>query len=313
MTLIALVLLFAGVVALYFDERFHSDYLAFPLGALALNLLAAIVSNGAFRKQLWLMVFHLALLTLVSLLAVSRLSYLRGTLELSDGGEFTGALVEQRAGLLHPLEKLQALRFANLGFHIDYVPGPLPHGIRNLIEVRDGSGIPRQMEITDQQPLLLAGYRFYPTTNKGFAPTFDWRPTGGQSITGTVNLPSYPVHEHGQAREWTPPGASFKLWTQLQFDEVIVPADRPSQFHLPQKHIIVLRLGEQRWELTPGQSVDLPGGRITYQGLRGWMGYEVFYDWTIPWLLAACLLAVGAMGMHFWSKFSARPWNGEAA
>jgi cytochrome c biogenesis protein len=41
------------------------------------------------------------------------------------------------------------------------------------------------------------------------------------------------------------------------------------------------------------------------------MGYSVFYDWTMPWLLAACTLAVLALGWHFWSKFSVRPWQAE--
>jgi cytochrome c biogenesis protein len=74
----------------------------------------------------------------------------------------------------------------------------------------------------------------------------------------------------------------------------------------------VLRIGERRWELQPGGSVELPEGRIEYRGLRGWMGYSVFYDWTIPWLLAASLVAIGALGAHFWSKFAAKPWNAQA-
>jgi len=63
-------------------------------------------------------------------------------------------------------------------------------------------------------------------------------------------------------------------------------------------------------ELRPGDGVDLPEGRLDYQGVRAWMGYTVFYDWTIPWLLAAALGAVGALGWHFWRKFAGRPWNG---
>jgi hypothetical protein len=31
----------------------------------------------------------------------------------------------------------------------------------------------------------------------------------------------------------------------------------------------------------------------------------------MPWLLAACTLAVLALGWHFWSKFSVRPWQAE--
>jgi cytochrome c biogenesis protein len=41
------------------------------------------------------------------------------------------------------------------------------------------------------------------------------------------------------------------------------------------------------------------------------MGYLVFYDWTIPWMLSACVVAVLSMGWHFWRKFAAKPWNRE--
>lgn len=179
-----------------------------------------------------------------------------------------------------------------------------------MVEVAGKSGVPLRVEITDQKPLILSGYRFYPTGNKGFAPTFRWRAAaGGPTITGSVHLPSYPMHEYGQAREWTPPGTQLRLWTLLEFDEVILATDRPSEFRPPQQHRIVIRNDERRWELTPGSTIDLPEGHLEYQGLRGWMGYTVFYDWTIPWLLAACLVAVGALGTHFWFKFSATPWT----
>lgn len=310
-TLAALALLVAAVCLIYVAEAATSATLSAPLGLLSLNLLAAIVTNRVFRRQTALLIFHLALLALVGLLAAGRLTYLTGHMELSDGEEFTGTLLQTEAGPYHPMEALRALRFTNLGFHIDYAPGPLRQGIRNQIEVAGAGNIPFRQEITDQKPLLLAGYRFYPTGNKGFAPAFAWHPAaGGAARTGTVHLPSYPLHEHGQAREWTPPGTQLRLWTMLEFKEIILAPDRPSVFRPPREHTLVLRLGDRRWELVPGASIELPEGRIEYLGLRSWMGYTVFYDWTIPWLLAACLAAIGALGAHFWNKFAAKPWNG---
>lgn len=310
LTLAALVLLAGFVATLYFRYELPSSLLAAPLALLAVNLLAAVLTNRSFRRQGALLAFHIALLTLVLLLAASRLSYLKGNVELAEGGDFVGVLLETDAGPFHPIDKLRALRFRNLGFEIDYAPGPLRQGIRNRIELPVAGGPPRRVDITDQQPLLLAGYRFYPTGNKGFAPTFAWHPAGaGATRLGTVHLPSYPLHEHGQAREWTPPGTLLSVWTMLEFDEIILAPDRPSQFRPPVAHKLVLRIGDRRWELVPGGAVDLPEGRLEYRGLRGWMGYTVFYDWTIPWLLAACLVAIAALGRHFWSKFSAQPWH----
>lgn len=308
--LIILGVLALMVAALYLSEISSSAPLAVPFGLLSANLLAAITINPLFRRQTTLLIFHLALLGLVLLLAASRLTYLKGSVELTEGEQFEGRLVAQEAGPFHSMQTLEQIRFSNLGFQIDYAPGPLRQGIRNTIEIMGKGGVPLQVEISDQKPLIISNYRFYPTGNKGFAPTFLWRPAaGGPPIIGSVHLPSYPLHEYGQAREWTPPGTQLHLWTLLEFDEVILAPDRRSEFRPPKQHRIVVRSGERRWELTPGGAVFLPEGHLEYQGLRGWMGYTVFYDWTIPWLLATCLVSVGALGAHFWFKFTAIPWN----
>ena len=39
------------------------------------------------------------------------------------------------------------------------------------------------------------------------------------------------------------------------------------------------------------------------------MGYVVYSDWTLPWLLAAATLAAAALGWHFWRRFAMRPWQ----
>ena len=62
--------------------------------------------------------------------------------------------------------------------------------------------------IGDQTPLVLEGYRFYTTSNKGFAPVFVWQPAGGAAERGSVHLPPYPVLQFAQQVEWTPPGAT---------------------------------------------------------------------------------------------------------
>ncbi|HEX9178887.1 MAG TPA: hypothetical protein VF859_00710, partial [Burkholderiales bacterium] len=156
----------------------------------------------------------------------------------------------------------------------------------------------------------LKGYRFYTSHNKGFAPTFLWLPdSGAEPILGAIHLPSYPIHEYSQALEWEPPGSGVTLWTGLQFDEVILDPEKPSEFRLPKTHRLVVRHGEDRREMRAGDRLNLPGGALEYQGLRSWMGYTVFYDWTLPWLFAACALAVASLAVHFWGKFAAKPWD----
>jgi cytochrome c biogenesis protein len=310
LTLVALILLGAGIVYAYLGEERGNLALVLPLVLLSLNLIAAVATNPAFRKWNALLVFHLALIVLVLLAALGRLTYLKGTVELATGEEFGGRLIETDTGTWHPWKGLEKVRFINEGFTINYAPEIQRERTRNKVRYLDGDGSEHTAEIGDQTPLVLAGYRFYTSPNKGFAPTFVWHPADGEPVLGTVHLPSYPIHEYNQAREWQLPGTDIRVWTMLKFDEVILDPNASSEFRLPNKHELVVRIGGQRHELQPGQAIELPRGRLVYEGLRSWMGYSVFYDWTIHWMLAVSMVAVGALGWHFWKRFAAKPWNG---
>ncbi len=299
----------AAILGAYLSEVPSTWTLAVPLAAFAVNLAAAVVTNPVFRHQIALLVFHLALITIVLLIAVGRLTYLKGQLELAEGEVFDGQLTQEESGPWHP-RQLGALRFSNDGFTIDYEKGMRRGFTRNQVSWVTHDGKILQSVIGDQTPLVLAGYHFYTSHNKGFAPAFIWHPNSGkQPVLGTVHLPAYPLHEHKQALEWTPPDSKVPLWVMLQFDEVILDPAKPSEFRLPAKHQIVVRAGGERQELRPGESMRLAEGVLEYNGLRSWMGYTVFYDFTLPWLLAACVLAVASLAWHFWGKFSTRPWN----
>ena len=298
----------AGVVIAYQSAVGTTWPLVLPLSLIALNLGAAVATNGVFRRQTSLLVFHLALIAIILLVAAGHLTYLKGQLELAEGEEFTGDLVAQDAGPFH-WWRLDRIRLTNDGFTIEYAAGVKRGPTRNRLRYSLDNGPMQHAVIGDNEPLVLHGYRFYTSFNKGFAPAFLWHPKRGEAQFGTVHLPAYPMHEYRQAREWTLPGTSTAVWTQLQFDEVILDPDKPSSFRLPQVHTLVLRVGELRAELRPGESLELPEGRLEYRGLRAWMGYTVFSDWTTPWLLAASALAAASLATHFWRKFAARPWN----
>jgi hypothetical protein len=308
LTLAAIVALGAGVLASYSGAVDGTWGLAAPLGLLAANLGAATLTNAAFRRQAPLLVFHLALLAIALLAAAGRLTYLKGRLELSTGETFGGELSQSDRGPLHA-SRLAAAAFTNEGFTIGYSAGVRRDETKNAVAWTDGSGRVQRAVIGDQQPLVLAGYRFYTSPNKGYAPVFAWQPKGGAPRLGTIHLPAYPAHEYRQALDWTLPGSDVSLWTMLQFDDVILDPSQPSQFRLPERHTVVVRIGEDRRVLVPGERIDLPQGTLTYQGLTTWMGYSVFYDWTLPWLLAACVLAAASLAWHFWAKFAAQPWD----
>lgn len=307
LTLAVLLMVSGGVLVSYSSEVRTTWSLAVPLFMLSVNLAAAIVSNPAFRRQTALLMFHLALIAIVLLVAAGRMTYLKGQLELSEGETFNGVLTSSEAGPWHR-SRLHGISFVNEGFSIDYDAGLKRGKTSNRLQWIDEKGREQSGVIGDNDPLVLQGYRFYTSPNKGFAPTFVWYPTHGEPVRGTVHLPAYPLHEYKQAQEWSLPGAEVKIWTMLQFDEVIIDPAKPSEFRLPKTHKLVVRIGDERREMVPGDRYELDKGTLVYEGLRSWMGYTVFYDWTIPWLLASCVVAVASLGWHFWSKFASRPW-----
>lgn len=306
-TLLLLLLLVTGVTAYYFNGRQGQLLLATPLLLLTVNLLAAIVVHPRFRHHPPLLVFHLALLALLGLVTIGRLTYLEGQVEVTSGGAFPGTLHHNNAGPLHDW-RLGQVQFRLEQFSIDYDIGGNRGKTRCLVHWLDEEGRRRQGTVGDHHPLVLHGYRFYTTHNKGFAADFLWHPESGEAEQGTVHFPAYPGHKHRQAMEWQPPGYNERLWTQLDFDETIIDPEEPSQFRPPREHHLIVRYGEHRHELRPGERLALPGGTLEYRGLTTWMGFKVRSDWTMPWLLAAVLVAVLSLGWHYWRKFASKPW-----
>src|SRR5581483_8261935 len=236
-----------------------------------------------------------ALIALVVLVAASRLTCLKGQIELTEGEWFDGTLTAGESGPWHR-HRLGRVRFGNESFRISYAQGVRRGPTRNAVSWVDADGSIRRNEIGDSDPLVLEGYRFYTSFNKGFAPMFAWRAKGSTEwMRGSIHLPAYPLHEYRQALEWTPPGSALKLWTMLQIDETLVDPARSFEFRVPTQHRIVIRVGDARHELAPGARVELPEGTLHYEGLRTWMGYQVFSDWTIPWLLASACAAAGTL------------------
>lgn len=272
-----------------------------PLALLAVNLLAAIATHPSFRAQRALLAFHLALLAIVALAGAGRLTYLNGRFELLEGEAFDGVLLDGERGVLHP-DRLAQARFVNEGFRIAYAPGMKRGRTQNRVVWTGGNGQRRDATIGDHVPLVLAGYRFYTSPNKGFAPVFRWRTRAAPDVVGAVHLPSYPAHEHGQAAQWRLPGSATTTWIMLKLDAPILDERAAGLFRAAGAHRVVVRVGEQRFELTPGERVSLPEGELVYEELRTWMGYRVAFDPTLPWLLAAGITAVVALGLHVWQR-----------
>ena len=306
-TLAAFLLLGAGLILTLYVSVSAIWAIMVPLAFCAVNLMAALAVHPALRRHADLLVFHMALLAILLLAALGRLTYLKGHMELSTGEWFSGKLAGYEAGPWHPWG-IDEVRFANTGFAIDYEPGRRRDHTFNTVRFLNSDGHPQEVVIGDQVPLVLNGYRFYTSFNKGFALAFVWTPANGAPQRGTVHLPAYPIHEYRQANTWTPPGGTGELWVQLRFDETLLDRNGPAQFRTPGAHTVVVREENRRMEMIPGQSVSINGGRLTYEGVGTWMGYTIFYDRTIPWLLAAGVVGVLSLGWHFWRRYASRSW-----
>ena len=317
LTLVAFVFLAAGILIAYFSETHTSPWLVAALVLLAVNLLATILTRPHFRQQKSLLFFHLSLLLLILLIAVGQLSYLIGRVEVLEGTEFSGVLLDADEGPWHHRD-LDKVRFVNHGFSIGYGEGMYRLRTYNRVSGIDDAGKAFEAVIGDHVPLVLNGYRFYTTSNKGFALIFDWQRPGLPPLRGSINLPSYPANALRQAQQWILPGMGEPVWVMLQLADEIIKEDQAGEFQLPSRYRIVIRYGDERFELPEispesgpdlQQGVDLPGGRLNYIGVRSWMGYKVTYDPTLSWLLTVAVFAVLLMAWHFWQKFAAHPWS----
>lgn len=307
-TLVGIIMLAAGA-ALSYDNRIDSTawVIVVPLAFLSVNLLAAIFTNPRINRQPGLLVFHISLLGLVLLSAIGRLTYLDAHVEIVQTQPFDmRSMMEEYKGPFHAgsLEKVQ---FIQGSYTVDYEPG-MQRGLTfSEVFIPDAQGNSVSKIVGDDRPLILEGYRFYTTFNKGFTVLLTWIPDQGEPETGTVNMPSYPLFDYKQDNSWTPTGGEeIKFWLQLQ-----TGMDPEAKWRLDGRNVsgvLVVTQDKQRVELNPGDTLSVKGGQLRYEKLLTWMGYKIFYNPTIKWLFFVSMLSVLGMSWHYWKKMASKPW-----
>lgn len=307
LTLVGMVLLAIGAGLSYGNPASTSVWvLVVPLGFLSLNLFAAILVQPRINRRGGLLMFHIGLLSVVVLSAVGRLTYYEAHVELLAGEPFdVASVLVPRQGPWHNGE-LAAVEFVQGPYTVEYGPSLKRGPTRSQVSIPDGSGGWRHEVVGDDTPLILRGYRFYTSFNKGFAPILTWTPAGGVPVTGTVHMPSYPLFEYKQDNVWTPPGGSeIKFW--LRLDTGYTEEDAWVLNGRPATGVLIVNSGDQRLELQPDDEVELVGGRLRYESLNSWLGYKIFYDPTLKWLFFASIFGVVGLARHYWGKFDALP------
>ncbi len=280
----------AGFVVLAVLAATAQWLVALPLVLLAGNLAAALWVSPRLRRG-GLGVFHVCLLACMLLVAWGRLTHFDGRLTIVEGQEFDiEAVSTESRGPWHG-DGLRDLRFRQGPFTVNYAPGVRREHTRSAVHLPDG----RVEVVGDGTALIAAGYRFYTTHNKGFAPVLTWTPDGGVPVTGAVMLPSYPMNDWQQVQKW---GAwHFSLRLQPVAEGVAWTLD-PAQ----SQAVLVAEAAGRHFELKAGESARIPGGTLRYEWLTGWMGYRIFHDPTLVPLLALSVLGVLGLAWHLWAR-----------
>ncbi len=282
--------------------------IALPFALLFVNLLASIATREALRRQKAILAFHLALAALALIVSVDRLMAFSGHVEITEGTAFDPMLVEATSGPLHPWH-LNRIRFSQGDFNIAYKPGMKRRETESTVYVANGDGAIRQLSVGDDHPLVLGGYRFYTSFNKGFAPLLSYRDRTGTTRTGAVHMPSYPLNHFRQGNVWQPSEeeAPIKLWLHLPnavFDEASA-----WNFRKPENPTLVVIADDERHELKYGETLHLAHGLMRFEGLRIWMGYVIAYNPLMPWMLAAIVVAIACLTWHVAAKFRESHWD----
>lgn len=269
-----------------------------PLALLALNLVAALIVYPALRQR-GLLVLHLSLLGILFLVAIGRLTHFDGRVEVTEGNPFSRSEVEVLASGPWHADRLSEVHFVQGPYSVEYAPGlRRGHTWSVVHKIDPGSAM---AVIGDDDPLILLGYRFYTTNNKGFAPVVTWLPDDGAPLSGAIHMPSYPLFDWKQDNRWTTPnGKELRFWLHVQSprsDNETWTLDRDTV-----KATLAVNVGGRRLEIKPGHSVRLLDGVLRFDELRMWMGYKIFFDPTLAWLLGASLFAVFGLAWHLWGR-----------
>lgn len=271
-----------------------------PLLLLVANLSAAIVVHPRFRANLPLLVFHLALIALVVILLIARLVFFEGKVAITSGTQFDGQWSRQSGGPASR-DPGSELDFENVDFIERFAADGRRLGTVARLRWRNESGKSDIAEAGEDSPLILHGVRIYPIAERGFAPVLRWESQGGSFEIGTVHL-----HDDGQGG-FTPDGGwrlpdGQEMWAMVEPLATAAPTRAGERTNLGAHsfpHRLVVRIGNERREMRPGDTIDLTAGRLTYLELRAWLGFRATYDPTMSWLLATVAVAVLALAAFY--------------
>ena len=229
------------------------------LALLALNLASALLMHAGLRASAGLFIFHIALLILLVLVAIGRLTYFNARVEIAEGNRLAAEDIEVVAsGPWHP-HHLSGIYLTQGSISVDYAPGVKRKRTQSQVWVEDDERGPRAAIVSEDKPLSIDDYKLYVTHNKGLAVLLTWLPERGTPVSGLVHMPSYPLFDWKQDNRWTPPGGEeIRFWLRVN-----TPLDEGAAWRLEPKQMaatLIVNAERARSELNLGQSIRLTDG-----------------------------------------------------
>ena len=299
LSLAGMVALIVGVLISYFNPSQPVLWIALPLLLLSLNLVAAIIMNPRIRQNSGLLMFHICLVSLAVLAALGQLNSMTARLELSEDQAFdTAQLGVIKQGPLHSLEALESLILQQRRVEVAFAPGMRRGATQSQLLFNDTESI----VMGDNLPFRYRDYRFYTSSNKGFAVVLALSGVDGQVQQGAIHFPSFPLYDWKQKNQWTTPAGEV-----IQLELVLAQVPDYSQDWLLDSANIKASLALQRASgekivLQTGDTMLVDGMVLKFVAVRMWMGYNIFYNPYLNWLFAVSIVGVLGLGWHFYIK-----------
>ncbi len=293
-------------------ESMNTAWVAVPLSLLSVNLLAAIATNAAFRRQPPLLVFHIFLLATIIFAGFGTLTEFDGHVELVEGESFDSSQIElTKFGRLRQ-HGPDNVRFTQGKIAVDYAPNLIRQSTTSDVVLGGDDEATEVRRIGDRISTTIDGYRFATSFNKGFAVLIHWDGDDSRDVLGAINMPAYPEFAWKQVNNWTTPGGE-----DMQFELLLHKRpDRTGSWRLQSNGVnFSLKITGANGEtalLGAGDRLALADGAITVAGLRMWMGYRVDSNAYLLWTLLAAFASVAALGWHFANKYFSVPSNAPA-
>src|SRR3569623_1251316 len=141
LTLVGMLLLAIGAALSYNNPATTPVWvLVVPMALLAVNLLAAIITNPRINRRGGLLTFHLALLGVVILAAIGRLTHLEAHIELLQDTAFSSKdIFDDSRGPLHR-GKLDEISFVQGPYTVDYAAGMMRGLTHSQVRLPAGQG-----------------------------------------------------------------------------------------------------------------------------------------------------------------------------